>query len=137
MSNARIRSAFETRLAAWAVQRQMPVVWQNAPQIMPSADHLRAYLLPGATQSLDLQGTHRAYSGLFQISIFCRAGTGSAHAERIAAQLDELFPVALRMTQDGLLVQVTTPMTAKAAIQETDWYSIPVSCRYAAQEFKT
>ena len=136
MSQARIRAAFESRLAAWAQAQGLPVVWQNAAASLPHAAHLRAFLLPAQTLCLDLQGKHRGWRGVFQVSVFCPPGTGARQAEDIAQALDELFPVALRMEQSGLSVQVISPMTARNAIQETDWYSVPVDCRYAADEMQ-
>ena len=136
MSQARIRAAFETRLAAWAKKKRLPVVWQNHGQQLPAGDHLRASLLPANTLSLDLAGQHRGYRGVFQVSVFCTTGTGPAKAERLVQELDELFPAAMLMQQGGLEVRTLSPMSASAAIQETDWYSVPVSCRYAADEMK-
>lgn len=135
MSQARIRAAFETRLAAWAQAQGLPVVWQNAAASLPHAAHLRAFLLPAQTLCLDLQGKHRGWRGVFQVSVFCPPGTGARQAEGIAQALDELFPAALCMEQSGLIVQITAPVSSSAAIQETDWYCLPVSCRYAADEF--
>ena len=101
-----------------------------------TGDHLRAYLLPAQTLSMDIAGEHRGYRGVFQVSIFTRPNIGANRAESLARELDELFPVALRMLSAGLTVQVMTPMTSHPSIVETDWYSVPVDCRYGAEEFK-
>lgn len=139
MSQARIRAAFEARLAQWAAARvpALPVVWQNVNATLPTVDHLRAYLLPAETGSRDLAGQNRSYRGVFQVTVFIKAGVGSSRAEGIARELDDLFPVALRMLSAGLAVQVMTPMASRPAIVETDWYSVPVDCRYGAEEVKT
>lgn len=139
MSQARIRAAFEARLAQWAAARvpALPVVWQNVNATLPTVDHLRAYLLPAETGSRDLAGQNRSYRGVFQVSVFTKSGGGAENAEAIVRELDDLFPVALRMLSVGLNVQVMTPMAARPAIQETDWYSVPVDCRYGAEEVKT
>ena len=136
MSQARVRNAFESRLAAWAASKALPVVWQNVGAGNMTGDHLRAYLLPAQTLSMDLAGEHRGYRGVFQVSIFTRPNIGANRAESLARELDDLFPVALRMLSAGLTVQVMTPMASRPAIQETDWYSVPVDCRYGAEEFK-
>ena len=73
---------------------------------------------------------------MFQVSIFTRPNIGANRAESLARELDELFPVALRMLSAGLTVQVMTPMASRPSIVETDWYSVPVDCRYGAEEFK-
>lgn len=136
MSQARVRNAFESRLAAWAASKALPVVWQNVGAGNMTGDHLRAYLLPAQTLSMDLAGEHRGYRGVFQVSIFTRPNIGANRAESLARELDDLFPVALRMLSAGLTVQVMTPMASRPSIVETDWYSVPVDCRYEAHEFK-
>lgn len=136
MSQARIRAAFESRLATWAASKALPVVWQNVGAGNMTGDHLRAFLLPAQTLTSDLAGKHRGYRGVFQVSIFTRPNIGANRAESLARELDELFPVALRMLSAGLTVQVMTPMASRPSIVETDWYSVPVDCRYGAEEFK-
>lgn len=136
MSQQRIRSAFESRLATWAASKALPVVWQNVGAGNMTGDHLRAFLLPAQTLSMDIAGEHRGYRGVFQVSIFTRPNIGANRAEVLAGELDELFPVALRMLSAGLTVQVMTPMASRPSIVETDWYSVPVDCRYGAEEFK-
>lgn len=136
MSVARIRAAFESRLATWAASKVLPVVWQNVGAGNMTGDHLRAFLLPAQTLSMDIAGEHRGYRGVFQVSIFTRPNIGANRAESLARELDELFPVALRMLSAGLTVQVMTPMASRPSIVETDWYSVPVDCRYEAHEFK-
>ena len=136
MSQQRIRAAFESRLATWAASKGLPVVWQNVGAGSVSGDHLRAFLLPAQTLSSDLAGQHRGYRGIFQVSVFTRPNIGASRAETLARELDELFPAALRMLSAGLVVQVLTPMATKPPIQETDWFHVPVDCRYAADEFK-
>lgn len=136
MSVARIRAAFESRLATWAASKALPVVWQNVGAGNMTGDHLRAFLLPAQTLSMDIAGEHRGYRGVFQVSIFTRPNIGANRAEVLAGELDELFPVALRMLSAGLTVQVMTPMASRPSIVETDWYSVPVDCRYEAHEFK-
>ena len=138
MSVARIRAAFESRLAQWAAARvpALQVVWGNTSAATPAVDHLRVYLKAAETVSRDLAGRHRSYRGVFQVTVFTKPGTGAGRAEAIVRELDDLFPVALRMLSAGLVVQVMTPMADRPAIQETDWYSVPVDCRYGAEEFK-
>lgn len=136
MSQARVRNAFESRLATWAASKALPVVWQNVGAGNMTGDHLRAFLLPAQTLSMDLAGEHRGYRGVFQVSIFTRPNIGANRAESLARELDELFPVVLRMTWQGLTVQITAPMAPRPPIQETDWFHVPVDCRYEAHEFK-
>lgn len=134
MSQARIRNAFESRLATWAASKALPVVWQNVGAGNMTGDHLRAYLLPAQTLSMDIAGEHRGYRGVFQVSIFTSPGIGANRAEVLARELDELFPVAERILSAGVTVQIMTPMATRPAVSETDWFHLPVDCRYAADE---
>jgi hypothetical protein len=134
MSVARIRAAFESSLATWAASKVLPVVWQNVGAGNMTGDHLRAYLLPAQTLSMDIAGEHRGYRGVFQVSIFTKPGIGANRAESLARELDELFPVAKRMLSAGVTVQIMTPMATRPAVSETDWFHLPVDCRYAADE---
>lgn len=132
MSQARIRAAFESRLAEWAKLKALPVIWQNAKTAIPQGSHLRAFLLPAQTLGLDVAGNHRGWRGLFQVSIFSKPGIGSQWAESLAGELDELFPHGSAIDYHGLPVRIIAPVTIRAAVQETDWYSVPVDVRYAA-----
>ena len=134
MSQQRIRAAFESRLATWAASKALPVVWQNVGAGNMTGDHLRAYLLPAQTLSMDIAGEHRGYRGVFQVSIFTKPGIGANRAESLARELDELFPVAERILSAGVTVQIMTPMATRPAVSETDWFHLPVDCRYAADE---
>ena len=134
MSQQRIRAAFESRLATWAASKALPVVWQNVGAGNMTGDHLRAYLLPAQTLSMDIAGEHRGYRGVFQVSIFTSPGIGANRAEVLARELDELFPVAERILSAGVTVQIMTPMATRPAVSETDWFHLPVDCRYAADE---
>ena len=138
MSQKRIRAALESRLAAWAAAQNppIPVAWTNDRKALPAGEHLRAFLLPAETRAPDLAGNMRSYRGVFQVSVFTRTGTGPARAETLAQALDDLFPVGLHLVREGLNVRTLTPLAPRPAVPESDWYSVPVDCRYAAEELK-
>jgi len=134
MSQARIRAAFESRLAEWAAAQSLPVVWQNVSIQLPTGNHLRAYLLPAGTTSRDVAGDNRSYRGVFQVSVFTMPGQGAGRAEQTVRGLEALFPLTLCMDSGELRVRVITPMSAGPAVQEADWFIVPVSCRYEADD---
>lgn len=133
MSNRLIRSLYEQRLAAWAAARSLPVAWQNV-QFRPPASgiYLRAFLLPADTDSLDLEGAHRVYTGVFQISIVTPNGQGSGTAEQLAADLDAEFPNNLRLTSGAFTVQIISPCSQGPSIPGDTHYIVPVSFTYRA-----
>lgn len=132
MSQKTIRKLIEQRLAAWAAAKPISVAWQNAPFTPPAATYLRAFLLPADTDSQDLAGAHRAYTGVFQVSIVAPAGQGSGAAETLAEEIDALFPCNLLLTSGAFAVQVISPCSIGQALQDENRYTIPVWFRYRA-----
>ena len=136
MSTPRIRAILESRLATWAAARvpALPVLWENAREDMePSADHLRAFVMPATTLAMTLEGNDRRYVGIFQASIYVVPGSGPRKAEAIVAELDALFPNAERFSDaSGFALQVATPVSAMTAQQEPGWFHIAASFRYLA-----
>lgn len=137
MSNAIIRAAFETRLVTWAAEQSPPVplAFQNrkfAKPVAPSR-YAEAYLLPGRTVSLTLDGVHRRYVGIFQLSLFLPDQVGSGAGEALLPGLDALFPTTAPLSRAGMLVWITEPMSAAPALPADDGrFMLPVSCRYRA-----
>lgn len=132
MSNRLIRQLYEQRLATWAATKSLPIAWQNVPFTAPSGTYLRAFLLPADTDSQDLAGAHRAYTGVFQVSIVAPAGQGSVVAETLAAELDALFPNNLLLSSGAFGAQIVSPCSTGPAIQDDTRYTLPVWFRYRA-----
>lgn len=134
MSNKLVRRAIETELATWAAGEGIPVAWENT-QFEPEVGQtfLRAFLLPAPTESETLEGEHRAYIGVYQISIYVPINEGAGVAETILDGLDLLFPNNERFTVGpSFQVQVISPVRAGPAIQSGDWYLVPASFEYRA-----
>lgn len=133
MSQAGIRYLLESRLAAWAIARDIRVAFENI-QFQPDAGetYLRCFLLPAETDSLDLEGAHRLFQGLLQINVVAPLGEGPVGAARIADELAELFPLNLAMTADGLVVHVRTPVSIATGIQAGSTYTVPTRFTYRA-----
>ncbi|MFA5595940.1 MAG: phage tail terminator-like protein [Pusillimonas sp.] len=132
MSKRQIRAAFESRLSAWTKAQTpvVPVAWENTPFTPTTYPFLRAFIVPDDTDSLDLAGDHRLYTGLFQISVIGEVGKGAAQAERIAESIAELFPLNLRMAVTDGVVLVYSPMSEGPAMPDSGIFTLPVWCRY-------
>lgn len=130
MSDALIRAAFESRLAAWASAQvpPIPVAYQNVAFAPPNGRYARCWVLPAPTQSQTLDGLHRERKGVFQVDLLMPNGTGSAAANALAASLDAAFPVVL--SQGAIKVFLLSPMSQSSSIQEPNHYMVPVSCMY-------
>lgn len=131
MSQKLIRSLYEQRLATWAATKSLQVAWQNIKFTPPPGAHLRAFLLPARTDSQDLAGTHRAYLGVFQVSIMAPHDLGPGAAETLADEIAALFPLNLRLTS-SLTVQIVTPCSQGPSIPGDTHYVVPMSFGYRA-----
>ena len=132
MSNQTIRALFETRLKAWADAHTpaLPIAFENVQFTPPTGLYLAAYLLPADTSSQDLEGALRNRLGVFQVNIVAPAGTGPGPGQAIAAELDALFPVNLRLTNAGFFVQTTSPTRERSAVSSEDRHMVPVDLTY-------
>lgn len=135
MSQATVRVILESRLATWAAARSpaLAVSYENVPaDPAVSATTLRAFLLPAPTTSEDLAGAHRAYRGVFQVSVIAPINAGPGAAVGIADELAALFALNGRYTSGSVTVQITAPAAVAPALQEPDAYIVPVSIAYRA-----
>ncbi len=134
MSNNLIRAGFESLIATWAAAQSpaIPVAYENKTFTPPATRYARAFLLPGQTDSQDLQGTHRSYVGVFQVSLYMPVGTGPGAAETLANAICALYPKQTRIVFGGLSIVLTRPMAARAAISDSDRYIVPIDCAYRA-----
>jgi hypothetical protein len=137
MTMPRIRQLLETRLKTWADNRSqaLRVAWQSVGFTPTNNEtYLRAFLLPAPTVGGDLSGAHRAYTGVFQVSVIAPKGVGVGAAEGIAEEIATLFPDSLRLTipSPAFALTMTSPMSAGQPLVEPDYFVIPVSAQYRA-----
>lgn len=132
MSQKLIRSLLQGRLNTFATARTLPVAWENVQFAPPAGQYLRFNLLKAPTDSADLAGAHREYSGVCQISVFVPKGKGPTDAETLAADLAELFPLNDRLVSGSFAMQITSPCSEGPPINEDTHFMLPVSFTYRA-----
>lgn len=135
MSQKLCRQAYEGRLGTWAAARSpaLRVRYENVPFTPATGEtYLHATQLPADTESDDLAGAHRAYRGVFQVSVYAPINTGSGAAAAIADELAALFVHNARLTSGAITVQQTTPASVAPALQFDSYYAVPVSLTYRA-----
>lgn len=134
MSLPDIRYLLESRLKTWAAAESpaIPVAWQNVALTPPATRYLRAFVLPAETGSQTLDGSHRRYTGVWQVNVVVPIGTGPGAAEAIAQEIADLYPMNDLLSMTGLDLYITSPMSIHPAIQDSDRFTVPVSCRYRA-----
>ncbi|BAR92400.1 hypothetical protein [Pseudomonas phage PS-1] len=132
MSHKLIRSLLQGRLNTFATARTIPVAWENVQFAPPAGQYLRFNLLKAPTDSADLAGAHREYSGVCQISVFVPKGKGPTDAETLAADIAELFPLNVPLVSGSFSVQVTSPCSEGLPINGDTHFMVPVSFTYRA-----
>lgn len=136
MSDRIIRSLFESRLKTWATARipPLPIAYEDVA-FTPPADgspFLRAFLLPASADSLDLEGKHTAFRGVFQVTVVTKAGLGRGAAGLIAEEIAALFPNNLGLTKADATVYVRSPMSAGSTQVGDTSTALPLSLQYRA-----
>jgi hypothetical protein len=135
MSHKLIRQIYEGRLAAWAAARApvLRIAYQGVPFTpTPGETYLQAFTLPAGTSSQALAGDHKAYIGLFQVSVVTPSGSGTGKAEGIVDELVALFPLFERYSRAGLTVVTMTPADPGPSIEIDNNLTVSASFQYRA-----
>jgi hypothetical protein len=135
MSHKLIRQIYEGRLAAWASARApvLRIAYQGVPFTpTPGETYLQAFTLPAGTSSQALAGDHKAFIGLFQVSVVTPVGSGTGKAEGIVDELVALFPLFDRYSKAGLTVVTMTPVEQGQGIPDGSNWTVPASFQYRA-----
>lgn len=131
MSQKLVRKVLENTAAVWATASGLTVAWENvsfAPLV--TAPYARSSLIPGRTISHMLDGSHRAYIGVYQITLVLPRNTGPKMLEDLASSLDQYFTTSAPLVDGSTKVFITNPMSVGPANPESDLYEVPVSCTY-------
>ncbi|ERH60755.1 phage tail terminator-like protein [Pseudomonas simiae] len=135
MNHAIIASIYEAKLIAWSKARAEPikVVFENIQYDPADGEtYLRAFALPGDTASSTLAGDHRAFIGVYQVSIVAPANTGKTKTNPVVAELTALFPLYARDTKAGVTVVTMSPVDPGPGIPDPPTFTVPVSFEYRA-----
>jgi hypothetical protein len=133
MSHRIIRSLFEARLSTWAKARTpvLRIAYQNVSFTPASNEtYLRAFIIPAGTDSNDLAGAHRLFTGLFQVTIVTPSGVGTGAGETLADQIAALYPLNDALNKDAITVLVITPVEPGPEQQDDTTCELPVSFQY-------
>lgn len=130
MSNAVVRSYFETRLKDFALAQSpvLPISYQNVPFTKPGtyASFLECNLYPAPVKNVTTDGTRKRYTGTFQINVWTKSGIGSKAGETLAQALADLFPIVPK----GAVSVEETPSMRTAILDEAGYSIIPVTILY-------
>lgn len=132
MSHARVRKIFSALLADYSEQKNIPVSFDNVSATL-SNDHIETHLIPSDTFSDTLGGDHKAFIGMFQMTLVVQYNTGLLKAETITEELQNIFLVNKMFTDtSGFSVQVTSPIKTTEGKQTGVQWRIPCWFDYRA-----
>lgn len=123
MSILKVRQALETKLAAFAASKSLPVVWENIKTI-PTGSYLKAFLFPANTQDPSFGNKHIRYSGMFRVTYYTTGlNTGMVPATTLVESLVDYFPRNLQLTSGGLTTRIlNTPSISSPGYEGTYMY---------------
>jgi hypothetical protein len=87
-------------------------------------------MLPGDTVGATVGATGTdEHIGVYQVDVFAPTGTGKGAAVVMADNIANHFKPVTELTYNGRLVRCVT-VSIGAAVQNGDWYQIPVDINY-------
>lgn len=131
MSDQNVRRALEQRLAA--MSPAIPTAWENV-HFTPTVGTpwQRANLLPASPDNTMLGPREWMEIGIFQVTLYYPAGTGSDAAQTRAEAVRAQFKRGTTVSHGGLATVITHTPAKAAAYSADGWYVVPISIRYQA-----
>jgi hypothetical protein len=131
MSDAAIRKALETRLAAIATP--LSTAYENDSfEPVPGTPYQRVHLLPAEPETPEMTGTFKRFSGFMQVSLMYPQGTGPGDATVRAKAIQDWFSKNLSLVADGITVTMEKAPYVMAGFADGDRWVVPVRVYYFA-----
>lgn len=131
MSQLFVRAGFENKLSVWAAAQNPAWVIAFENQVKaPLLPYLKSDLIPARVRDEFLEGGHRSFSGIYQVSIITAIGVGPGPAEVVAAALDTLY--GKQFVYNGLRIYLLEPMSVAKGYPDQNKFIVPVSAPYRA-----
>lgn len=131
MSHGLIRKTFSAALATYAAQKNIPVSYDNVKGMFDTEDHIEAHLIPSDTFSDTLGGDHKAFIGMYQMTIVVQYNTGYLKVESIVEELQNIFQINKMFTDvSGFSVQVVSPIKTPEGKQVGVQWRVPCYFEY-------
>jgi hypothetical protein len=112
----------------------MPISWPGINFTKPaSKKYLEVTFFPNTTDRLFIGSDDpHQHQGIYQVVVHWNIGDGEYPARRVAGAIADHFPTDLRVTLDGVVVQVAKRPDVASALVENEGVQIPVSISYRA-----
>lgn len=116
-----VRSEIETRLLAFAASQSIPVALDNVGFNKPdTGSYLQIFFLDPVTINPDVAAERERETGVFQIDVCVRQGTGTKVGTALAEGVKSLFAVLPKMGT----VSIERPAQVSAFRNRTDGFSV-------------
>ena len=136
MSMLKIRAALESKLAAFAASKSLPVVWENIKTI-PTGSYLKAFLFPANTQDPSFGNKHIRYSGMFRVTYYTTGlNAGMVPATTLVEDLVAYFPRGLQLVSGGLTTRILNTPSINSPGYEGTYMYITVEVFYMADSIE-
>lgn len=114
---------------------QSQIAWPNMPfQPTNGTAWLRPSFLPAQTEAGAASAiAHNRYAGLFQVSLFYPAGSGTTAPSEEADGIMTHFKRDTKLTEGTVTVLIIGPPYRLPAELEPDWLHIPIRIPYRCQ----
>lgn len=130
MSHARIRKLFSAALSEYASLNNIPVSFDNVKSSF-TTDHIESHLIPADTFSDTLAGDHKAFIGMFQMTLVVQYNTGLLKPEQWTSDLQDIFAINKLFTDtSGFSVQVVSPIKTHEGKQLDTQWKVPIYFDY-------
>lgn len=133
MTQKIVRKILENAAKSWAAANSINVAWENVT-FNPPVDgvYARSSMIPGRTMSDMLDGAHRGYIGVYQLTLVAPRNIGPRIVEDLIISMDAYFTTTAPLVDGSSRVFITSPMSAGPPEPYTDQFVVPVSCTYRA-----
>ena len=124
------RSEIESKLAAYATSKSIPVSYENVSFNQPCVGpFLEIYLFSTVRHNSDLAATHVRQKGLFQINCYGPVGDGMALVEALVEDIINIYPVLPKVGT----VSIEAPLHASSGYIVDGFMCIPVTGRFRVE----
>ena len=131
MSHGRIRKIFSALVSEYATQNNIPVAYDNVSFKAVDVDYIETHLIQSDTFSDTLSGDHKAFIGIWQMTLVVQYNTGLLKAEQICEDLQGIFELYKTFTDtSGFSVQVVSPIKIPEGKQVGVQWRIPCYFEY-------
>lgn len=109
----------------------LPIAWPNVPFTAPDDQrYLRAYVLPGQPEGIDLSGRHIRRGGVLQLSVCWPVGAGVTAPRDVAGAIAERFAPGTIIERGGLRIRISRPPRIAGELIEDVVMQTPISIEY-------